>query len=60
MSRRPIKPREAGARIGIDRLLGDVRTGRFERTLAALTAAVTTAEIYPTGSATTTTRSGGT
>ena len=36
-------------RIGIDRLLGDVRTGRFERTLAALTAGgavVTTAEIY--------------
>src|SRR5438270_13715400 len=35
--------------IGIDRLLGDVRTGRFERGLAALTAGgavVTTAEIY--------------
>jgi phosphotransferase system glucose/maltose/N-acetylglucosamine-specific IIC component len=35
--------------IGIDRLLGDIRTGRFERSLAALTAAgaiVTTAEIY--------------
>lgn len=34
---------------GIDRLLGDVRTGRFERSLAALTAGgalVTTAEIY--------------
>ncbi len=34
---------------GIDRLLADVRTGRFERTLAALTAAgaiVTAAEIY--------------
>ncbi len=34
---------------GIDRLLGDVRTGRFERTLAALTAGgaiITTAEIY--------------
>jgi hypothetical protein len=37
------------ARIGIDRLLRDVETGRFERSLAALTAAgavVTTAEIY--------------
>ena len=36
-------------RIGIDRFLGEVRTGRFERTLAGLTAAgaaVTTAEIY--------------
>ncbi|HEX3907144.1 MAG TPA: hypothetical protein VHW92_04355 [Mycobacteriales bacterium] len=35
--------------IGIDRLLRDVRTGRFERSLAALTAAgavITTAEIY--------------
>jgi hypothetical protein len=34
---------------GIDRLLQDVRTGRFERTLSALTAAgalVTAAEIY--------------
>lgn len=34
---------------GIDRLLGDIRTGRFERTLSALTAAgalITTAEIY--------------
>ncbi|MGI8761089.1 MAG: hypothetical protein ACR2LF_07315 [Jatrophihabitantaceae bacterium] len=34
---------------GIDRFLGDVRTGRFERSLAALTAAgalITTAEIY--------------
>lgn len=42
--------RRAGpAAIGIDRLLADVRTGRFERSLAALTAAgavVTTAEIY--------------
>ena len=37
------------APIGIDRLLGDVRTGRFERSLAALTAGgavVTAAEIY--------------
>jgi hypothetical protein len=37
------------ARIGIDRFLGDVRTGRFERTLAGLTAVgaiITTAEIY--------------
>jgi hypothetical protein len=34
---------------GIDRLVGEVRTGRFERSLAALTAGgalVTTAEIY--------------
>jgi hypothetical protein len=34
---------------GIDRLLGDIRTGHFERTLSALTAAgavITTAEIY--------------
>jgi hypothetical protein len=37
------------ALIGIDRLVRDVQTGRFERTLAALTAAgavITTAEIY--------------
>jgi hypothetical protein len=37
------------ALLGIDRIIGDVRTGRFERTLAALTAAgaaITTAEIY--------------
>ena len=37
------------ARFGIDLLLSDVRTGRFERTLSALTAAgaaITTAEIY--------------
>jgi hypothetical protein len=37
------------AKVGIDRLLRDVETGRFERSLAALTAAgaiVTTAEIY--------------
>ncbi len=35
--------------IGIDRLIGVVQTGRFERSLAALTAAgavITTAEIY--------------
>jgi hypothetical protein len=35
--------------VGIDRLIHDVRTGRFERTLAALTAGgavITTAEIY--------------
>lgn len=34
---------------GIDRLIRDIRTGRFERSLAALTAAgavITTAEIY--------------
>jgi hypothetical protein len=37
------------SRLGIDRFVSDVQTGRFERTLAALTAAgavVTTAEIY--------------
>ena len=37
------------ATAGIDRLVRDIRTGRFERSLAALTAAgavVTTAEIY--------------
>ncbi|HEV7208934.1 MAG TPA: hypothetical protein VGN54_09360 [Mycobacteriales bacterium] len=37
------------AAIGIDRLIRDIRTGRFERTLAGLTAAgaiVTTAEVY--------------
>jgi len=36
--------------IGIDRLIRDIQTGRFERTLAGLTAAgaiITTAEIYP-------------
>ena len=36
-------------RIGIDRLVGEIQTGRFERSLAALTAGgavVTTAEIY--------------
>jgi hypothetical protein len=42
--------RDAGdVGIGIDRLLHNIRTGRFERSLAALTAAgavVTTAEIY--------------
>jgi hypothetical protein len=35
--------------VGIDRFIHDVRTGRFERTLAALTAGgavITTAEIY--------------
>jgi hypothetical protein len=34
---------------GIDRLIGDIRTGRFERSLSALTAAgalITTAEIF--------------
>lgn len=39
----------AQAEIGIDRLVRDIRTGRFERSLAALTAAgavVTTAEVY--------------
>jgi len=43
--------RKAGSSsaVGIDRLLRDVQTGRFERTLAALTAGgavITTAEIY--------------
>jgi hypothetical protein len=40
---------DTSGRIGIDRFLGEVRTGRFERSLAALTAGgavVTTAEIY--------------
>jgi hypothetical protein len=39
----------AAAEVGIDRLLRDIRTGRFERSLAALTAVgavITTAEIY--------------
>ncbi|MHA7985256.1 hypothetical protein ACX9R5_05545 [Rathayibacter sp. CAU 1779] len=39
----------AGAAFGIDRFVRDVRHGRFERTLSALTAvgaAVTTAEIF--------------
>ena len=39
----------AVAATGIDRLIRDIRTGRFERSLAALTAAgavITTAEIY--------------
>jgi hypothetical protein len=39
----------APAVIGVDRLIRDVKTGRFERTLAALTAGgavITTAEIY--------------
>jgi hypothetical protein len=39
----------APARSGIDRFIGDIQTGRFERSLAGLTAAgavVTTAEIY--------------
>ncbi len=42
------RPAGRGA-LGIDRLLGDVRTGRFERSLAALTAGgavITTAEVY--------------
>jgi len=41
--------RRSPARSGIDRLISDVQTGRFERSLAGLTAAgalVTTAEIY--------------
>ena len=40
---------DTASRIGIDRFLGEIRTGRFERSLAALTAGgavVTTAEIY--------------
>ena len=39
----------AAVEIGIDRMLRNIRTGRFERSLAALTAAgavITTAEIY--------------
>ncbi|HEX7355468.1 MAG TPA: hypothetical protein VF288_11625 [Mycobacteriales bacterium] len=48
-SGRRLLRKEKRAEIGIDRLLRDVRTGRFERSLAALTAAgaaITTAEIY--------------
>jgi hypothetical protein len=43
------KPARSTARWDIDRLVGDVRTGRFERSLSALTAAgalVTAAEIF--------------
>ena len=39
----------AGALVGVDRLVKDIRTGRFERTLSGLTAmagVVTAAEIY--------------
>jgi hypothetical protein len=41
--------RQAGATVGIDRLVRDIRTGRFERLLSALTgvgAVVTAIEIY--------------
>jgi hypothetical protein len=44
-----LRPRSRSGHIGIDRLIRDVQTGRFERSLAALTAGgavVTTAEIY--------------
>jgi hypothetical protein len=44
-----MKKPERDAVYGVDRLLRDVRTGRFERSLSALTAAgalVTAAEIY--------------
>jgi len=43
------RKRASRARWDVDRLVGDVRTGRFERSLSALTAAgalVTAAEIY--------------
>jgi hypothetical protein len=43
------KPDPVAAAVGIDRLLRDVRTGRFERSLSGLTAVgalVTAAEIY--------------
>jgi hypothetical protein len=41
--------RQAGAAVGIDRLVHDIRTGRFERLLSGLTgvgAVVTAVEIY--------------
>jgi hypothetical protein len=41
--------RQAGATVGIDRLVHDIRTGRFERLLSALTgvgAVVSAVEIY--------------
>jgi hypothetical protein len=44
-----LRRKSRSGHIGIDRLLRDVRTGRFERSLAALTAGgavITTAEIY--------------
>jgi len=47
--RLPSVVRRSETVVGIDRLIGDIRTGRFERSLAALTAAgavITTAEIY--------------
>lgn len=43
------RPRHRSKPVGVDHLLQDVRTGRFERSLAALTAVsavITTAEIY--------------
>ena len=49
MSRHHTAASDVTKKTGIDRFLGDVRTGRFERTLAGLTAAgaiITTAEIY--------------
>lgn len=49
MSRAPVRRTAAEAAYGIDRMVRNVRTGRFERSLAALTAAgavVTAAEIY--------------
>jgi hypothetical protein len=45
----PLRAARRDAPMGIDRLWGDVRTGRFERSLAGLTAGgavITTAEIY--------------
>jgi hypothetical protein len=48
-SRAALPPRRPAPQHGIDKLLGEVRTGRFERSLAALTAggaAITAAEIY--------------
>jgi hypothetical protein len=44
-----LRRRSRSGHIGIDRLVRDVQTGRFERSLAALTAGgavITTAEIY--------------
>jgi hypothetical protein len=44
-----LRSQSRSGHVGIDRLLRDVQTGRFERSLAALTAGgavITTAEIY--------------
>jgi hypothetical protein len=49
LRRRPGEPTDAVVERPVERALHDVRTGRFERSLSALTAAgavITTAEIY--------------